>query len=248
MREDGDYLALRMQDFFSFAQRDGVYFTRFLDCAQQKYLQQHKNRFSVYFYGGFQDAERRKALISDGELSTEEMNQYEGFEINLLFIAFQGDIQHKDILGAVMALGIKRELIGDILVRKDGAYLFCDSKVAPFLLQNFCKAGNCKITVQKLPLKSTIIPQERYELKTCSVSSMRLDCIAAALCSCSRTEVQRMLMQGFVKVNHVEARKPDVHLSENDILSIRHYGRFVIEEQRGISRKNKLYLSIRQYR
>lgn len=248
MREGEDYLALRMRDFFSFARRDGVYLTCFLDCAQQRYLQQqHKSRFSVYFYGGFQEAERKKALISDGELSAAEINQYENLRIALLLVAFQGNIQHKDILGAVLALGIKRELIGDILVRKEGAYLFCDSKIIPFLLKNFCKAGNCKINVRELPLKNTIIPQEKYELKKYSVSSMRLDCVTAALCLCSRTEVQRMLAQGFVKVNHVEIRKPDVQLSENDVLSVRHYGRFVIEERCGISRKNRLYLLIRQY-
>ena len=247
MREGGDYLALRMRDFFSYARRDGIYLTCFLDCAQQRYLQQHKSGFSVCFYGGFQEAERKKALISDVELPDEKMDQYENFKINLLFVAFQGNIQHKDILGAVLALGIKRELIGDILVRKEGAYLFCDSKITPFLLQNFCKAGNCRINVRELPLKNTIIPQERYELKKCSVSSMRLDCVIAALCLCSRTEVQRMLLQGFVKVNHVETRKPDVQFSENDVLSVRHYGRFVIEEWCGISKKNKVCLLIRQY-
>ena len=68
MREGGDYLTLRMQDFFSFVLRDGAYLTCFLDCAQQRYLQQHKSGFSVSFYGGFQEAERKKALISDVEL------------------------------------------------------------------------------------------------------------------------------------------------------------------------------------
>lgn len=139
MREGGDYLTLRMQDFFSFVLRDGAYLTCFLDCAQQRYLQQHKSGFSVSFYGGFQEAERKKALISDVELPDEEMDRYENFKINLLFVAFQGNIQHKDILGAVLALGIKRELIGDILVRKEGAYLFCDSKITPFFVAKFCK-------------------------------------------------------------------------------------------------------------
>ena len=48
----------------------------------------------------------------------------------------QGKYSHRDYLGGLMKLGIKREKVGDIFVFEDGADILILDEISKFLLNN----------------------------------------------------------------------------------------------------------------
>lgn len=88
-------------------------------------------------------------------------------------------LTHRDYLGALMSLGIRRECIGDILLSEDGAYLFVLDTVAPLVCDELSSVGRCSVCVragraEELPSGKSARHQ------TATVASLRLDAVLAA--------------------------------------------------------------------
>ena len=79
-----------------------------------------------------------------------------------------------------MGLGLKREMIGDILVRPEGADILVLSRVADYVLQNFSQAGRTNLSLTLLPVKELIVPVREGTLVRDTVASLRLDGIVAS--------------------------------------------------------------------
>ena len=156
-------------------------------------------------------------------------------------------LTHRDYLGSLLGLGIKRELVGDILVREDGADIIVTEDIADFILLNYCKAGRANLSLTQVSIKDLIVPKQKTSVITDTVASLRLDSVVASAFGLSRGKASEAITRGIVFVNHVEATKPDLQVGEGDRITLRGKGKARLTEIGGKSRKDRQYITIERY-
>ncbi|MBQ6679920.1 MAG: hypothetical protein IJM76_07870 [Lachnospiraceae bacterium] len=159
---------------------------------------------------------------------------------------FAEELTHRDYLGAILNLGIDRSLTGDILVKEDGAYLFCLKSIAPFLSESLTRVRNTSVRLSEV---SFDLPALRPEFETLrvNVASERFDAVLSALTKLSRGKTAELFRQQRVQVNGRITEDPDHRLKEGDVISIRGFGKAIYEGISGESRKGRLYVELKKY-
>ena len=156
-------------------------------------------------------------------------------------------LSHSDYLGALMGLGIKRTVVGDILVREDGADIIVLSEIADYLMQTFASAGRSHLSLARLPIEALIVPaHETHEIHD-TVASLRLDAVLAAAFRLPRGKAADAIRQGLVFVDHLEATKADMPVEEGAELVIRHKGKAILSEVGGRSRKDRINVTFTKF-
>jgi len=201
----------------------------------------------VVSYGGFMDAERRivgifpKDIYPYENVCDEEL--YEFFDIGAVEIIGSGfsTFNHRDVMGSVLGLGIKRETMGDIYVAEDNmhAYICLNNVACRYLCDSLESVSRDRVKVKEIKPRLLPVPERRYSVISGTVASERLDCVVALATGLSREKSKQLISSGFVNVNHFEETKCDIQLLENDILSIRGYGRFKLAELGSLTRKGR---------
>ena len=238
---DADNLLLsKIDDLLKRSDRAGrTTFSRFLSLREQTFLcgKNLKNR-NFFQSGGHNNADRVIFAFAPGDAKPD-------FDIILLrFEPTDGAVlTHRDYLGAALALGIKREMIGDILTENGVAYLFCLGEIAPFLQENLTKAGRSTLRVQRITdMDQQALPAPKHEQVRGSISSNRLDNIVSFLTNKSRTVAANLIERGLVAANGMEVYKQTMALRDGDIISIRGFGKWIYKGTDGQSRKGKTYV------
>ena len=206
------------------------------------------------FYGGYPDAERVTAVFLpdyiEGSVEEHFENVPEDNPLSVLRCSLKKGspaLSHRDYLGALMGLGIRRESTGDILVRKDGADIIVLKEMAPYIMTNMEKAGRARLEFQELPVQELIVPElHRTELVQ-SVSSLRLDNMLSAAFGLSRGKAGEAVSAGIVFVNGATASKPEKPLSEGDKLVLRGKGKAIFRSVKGTSSKGRTIVVIEKF-
>lgn len=248
---DEKILQSRFQDAIDSAQvRNQTKFIGFLDIRQQEILKAVSAAagFSSWrLYGGFPEAERKVAGFFPDYMQPDEMPP-DAFPILPLTARFraQDKLSHRDFLGALMGLRISRELVGDILVGSGMAVFFVLEKAAPVLLDEFKKVGRVGITLSE---GAEDLENLRPKLigVTGTVSSARLDAVVAFLTRQSRGSAQEMIRQERVKVDGQIRTDIAGQVNEQNLLSIRGYGKYVVSSFYGVSKKGRLHIAAGHY-
>ena len=203
--------------------------TKFLTNFEQIVLSQivayNYSDFKVEFFGGFDDAERKKAKIISNEYYDVD------YDIVCLKAKFNNKfnkVEHRNILGAVHNLGINFNRFGDIIVLENEIYIFVDDEIADYIAMEFTKAGRVNLDFQRVDLIEVKI-EKKYEDFEIVSSSFRIDSIVAKITNKSRSKVKEFLEQDFIKLNHVILRNGEKTCTPDDIISIRKYGRYVVK-------------------
>ena len=203
--------------------------TKFLTNFEQIVLSQivayNYSDFKVEFFGGFDDAERKKSKIISNEYYDVD------YDIVCLKAKFNNKfnkVEHRNILGAVHNLGINFNRFGDIIVLENEVYIFVDEEIADYIVMEFTKAGRVNLDFQRVDLTEVGI-EKRYEDFEIVSSSFRIDSIVAKITNKSRSKVKEFLEQDFIKLNHVILRNGEKTCTPDDIISIRKYGRYVVK-------------------
>jgi len=229
--------------------------TDFLDQVEQKIVDNFlkSQKITNYFYtGGFEEAERKMLIIYPQKLvdiiSNINLNEY----INAIRISLpneiQGEYSHRNYLGGLMKLGIAREKIGDILVDDKGADILVAPEMLKFLLNNIPSLTRfSKSKIEQINLENLKIPEIQTQIIKITISSMRLDNIVSELARCSRGKANEILEQERVLVNYEIVQKSSKEIKENDIITIRGKGRFVVKEIIGNTRKGRIVLNIESF-
>ena len=203
--------------------------TKFLTNFEQVVLSQivayNYGDFKVEFFGGFDDAERKKAKIISNEYYDVD------YDIVCLKAKFNNKfnkVEHRNILGAVHNLGINFNRFGDIIVLENEVYIFVDDEIADYIAMEFTKAGRVNLDFKRVDLTEVKI-EKKYEDFEIVSSSFRIDSIVAKITNKSRSKVKEFLEQDFIKLNHVILRNGEKTCTPDDIISIRKYGRYVVK-------------------
>lgn len=152
-------------------------------------------------------------------------------------------LQHPHVLGSVLGLGIKRDVIGDIFSVPDGAVVVAEQRMGNFVLTNLAKVGNETVKVSLY----TGLPEgisTAGEETVVQVASFRLDCMLESVLHCSRSRAQELIRRGDVKRNWEECLKTDRQMNPGDVLSIRGFGRICFLEETGVSKKGRHYIRV----
>lgn len=217
----------------------GVLLLPFLDDAEEGVvlsLTKYLKDINVSFLGGIINSDRKRCIISPYDIEDSD------FKIHIFEIVYNKkyyELYHRSILGALMALGIKRECIGDIVVTENkSVYFTATDEICKFLLEEFKSVGKAQIE-----LKEVFIPiynEIRYESKLYFLSSLRLDVVISAAYNLSRNESLEYLARGDISINHILNQNPSHICNIDDIISVRHKGRVKISEIKGLSRSGRI--------
>ena len=202
--------------------------------------------YSFFLTGGHEAAERRILAAGDeGEAGPPDI------PISVIAVApksekYAEELTHRDYLGAILALGIERSLIGDILVRDRQAWFFCLSSAAELLASSLTQVRRTSVNVKVTGADAPEI-RLRYVSLRINVASERLDAVAAAFAGLSRGQCGRLFSAEKVFVNGRTATDRSMRLKEGDILSVRGFGKAVYDGIEHETRKSRLWVSLRKY-
>ena len=205
----------------------------------------------VIFYSPFSDCERVLAIFLPEYIEAAGENELKSYfrenpyddpvrVIRVTKDKFSPSLTHRDYLGALMALGIKREMTGDIIVDGDGCYIVCLEKTAAYIKENLLSAGRATLKTEIIDYYA--LDAERNDTKkevTFTVSSLRLDSVVKNGFNLSRTDAAEKITQGLVYVNDIQAQKIDKKIFEGDKIVLRHSGRFLIKDCSGRTKKGR---------
>ncbi len=256
-KDDNQFLMSKIIDKFNLCEtRNKVENTDFLDENQKQlvynFLQSQKYRHYL-FYGGIENAERNVLIVFPDKL--ERVIENDEFDFNNILDAIRiqlpnelyGKYVHRNYLGALMKLGIKREKIGDIVVKEDGADIILSKDITKFVLINlgelirFKKAQITQIKLQEIRIN--VVVKEVFQI---TIPSMRLDNIVSELINSSRSKAVELILNEKVFINYEAITKTSKEVKENDKITIRGKGKFEILEIMGSTRKNKIILKVSQ--
>jgi RNA-binding protein YlmH len=232
------------------AERYAVKRTDFLDPRQAFILHSLANRHGgvrVGFYGGYEEAERKRAVIAPDGWDAET----DDYGIRVLAITSDdakfAELQHGDFLGALLGLGMKRDKIGDIH-KGDG---YCHALIA----EEMADYANVHLRqVHRVRVQTDIIPPERLQIVPprlerigLTVSSLRLDGILSDVYRISRGKVTEPIKNGRCRVNWKVEEDPAKPLKEGDVVSFQGFGRFRVISVEGETKKGKIRVKIGKY-
>lgn len=198
----------------------------------------------VFCWGGYPGAERTVFCANPCALPLSAL-ELPFMAVTLRFPpAFS--VGHRDVLGSLMGLGLKREAVGDILVGEGLAVLFLLRPAADFVTYELTKIGRVGVTVthgapEILPAAHILEPHSG------TVASMRLDCMVALFLQESRTTAARLIAQRAVQVNAQELDSASAVLEPGDVVSIRGYGKFLFSELSGTNQRGRFRVNYQKY-
>ncbi|MBS4534203.1 RNA-binding protein [Clostridium sp. D2Q-14] len=221
----------------------------FLDPHQRKLSYSILNRFSdidYYEEGGYDYAERKIIIMYPEYLRHTDLdNEVSAIEVRTKYR--YSNLNHKDFLGALLGLGVKREIIGDIIVSDDFAHIIMSKELKDYILLNLDTVGKESVNVKEISLQDIYIKKDEYEKVYTTVSSLRLDTIVSSAFNLSRNDSSKIIKGEKVKVNFQPIDNISYCVNEGDLISVRKKGRMRLESILGESKKGKLKVQINKY-
>lgn len=254
-QEDKMCLAQVLDKIESVKARDKIESTDFLDMYQVALVQNflRKNKITNYqLYGGYEEAER-KILIVYPERYTDSMiakNYSKLVKVVRVILPEEekGKYAHRNYLGGIVKLGLKREKVGDIIVSAEGADIITMADFSDVLkneLPSLTRFENSELEIVEIQnVKENKITVEEISI---IVPSFRLDNFVSDLAKTSRSKASQIIAQERVFINGQNETKASKQLKVNDVLTIRGKGRFVIKEFAGTTRSGRTVVKIDKY-
>lgn len=224
----------------------------------------------IVFYGGYDEAERCLPVFLPDYATSPGYNVKAELEelLAVIRVSVSGRhgaqsssshrpggraLTHRDYLGSLLALGIRREMTGDILVRDGtsemgpGADIIVKAEIADFIISNYDKAGRTQLQTEVLPISQLHLEPVRLEHHRDTVASLRLDSVVSSAFRLSRAKAAEAIRRGLVSVNSIETMKIDASVSEGDKVVLRGQGKALLSEVGATTRKDRIRITIARY-
>jgi len=242
-------LIKRAEDLRSQCERkSAVTHSLFLTPAEQYMLKTHfrgRADARLVFSGGFPGAERAVAFFlpewyPDSDPASECINAVK-------FTSRFGAPGHRDYLGAAIGVGIKREWLGDIIIKESEAYILCMQSVSDSLVLDMDHVGRFGVQREQISLDLVPSPEIKKKEITFTAASPRLDTVTGAIFGISRSAAARFIQEGLVSLNYSVCTHTDSAVRPGDVISVRGKGKAVLSEEGGLSRKGRTFYSALLY-
>lgn len=193
--------------------------------------------------GGYEGAERTRIVLHP------EYMEPEPDEFGVAVLQVQGTNQfltlaHRDYLGALIGLGIKRDKFGDILVHEEGAQLIVAREIVDYVRIHMTQVHRIHVRIEELPITAIRVPAQTFRRITFTVQSPRLDAIIGDVYRLSRAKVLAPIQNGRARVNWREVNDPSFRLVTGDVVSFKGFGRFRVAEVGGETKKGRIRIEI----
>ena len=191
--------------------------------------------------GGYAQAERCRLAF----LPWEEEVQIPVLHLKAKISYSFGKLAHRDVLGALMNLGIERDKTGDLIVEQDAVHMFVDPDIGNYLIANLTQIKRCAVHLE--PSEESVSYEPDIAYKSLIVSSLRLDTLVAALARLSRAKAADLIRSKQVKVDHVILEQTSYLCDNTCVISIRGHGRFQLKEVVKETKKGNLVIEVGMY-
>jgi len=231
----------RISSLINKAYNGNVCLLNFLDDAHLSIVKQFEKNLSginIYYNGGIKNSDTMRVIISPYEVNDED------FKICIFKVIYNKkfyDINHRSVLGSLMGLGIKRECIGDIVI-KDDVYFAVTKEISSYVKENLNYIGKASIELEEV--NYDIYNEINYDIKLDFVSSLRIDAIIAAAFNVSRNEAHEAILEGLIYINHVLTLNPSENVKLLDEISYRGKGRSKLMEVGGLSKSGRIAVKL----
>ena len=257
-------LSSRISDFEKSSQAGGLSVSSFLspsEIAVAKILLAEKRiAHRAVFFGGYSEAERQRLFLLpsytddfDGD-SNQKLCEYfsdermESVQAQIVKGSGYRELSHRDYLGSVLSLGIERDALGDIvLLDRFCAVIFCSAKIGEFLRASLEKVANDTVSVADFNVTENFSAHREFKRINDTVASNRLDCVVGALTGLSREKSQELIKKELCQLNYITECRCDRALETPCVLSLRGYGKYILRELDGFTKKGRLKMSADKY-
>ena len=225
-------------------QQNKTKFTHFLNEKEVYLAQKLVNGDNILFYGGYEDATRKML----GVFADYDIVSGNAFPFVCLRFDYrrQDIISHRDVLGSLMALQIKRNSIGDIIVDEGKCFVFAEKSAAKLVLSELTKVGRVGVKISESDCPE-ITPQNKFADINGTVSSKRTDNIVSLVTNLSRAKAQSLILSKGIMLNYEEIHDTAKNVAEGDIFSIQGYGKFKIDSFGGNTKSGRMHILIKKY-
>lgn len=205
-----------------------------------------KSGISNYLMWGGYDGAERVMLCVYPDYMCPEMSE---FPIECLSLSYRktDKLTHRDFLGALMSLGIKREVVGDIVVGEGITSFFVKAELAGYVRAQIDKIGKVGVVFTEKTVDFESKTQD-FDTMSCTVSSLRLDNVVSAALNLSRGKTQGLIESGVVTKNSKLVYDSDSKLASGDKISVRGFGKFIVIYDGEISHKGKYRIVINKFK
>lgn len=223
-------------------------FTVFLDPAQVNKARNIIEQFNNVKYSvtcGVPNCERNIIAIFPFYMEEEDIE----LPINALCITGSSKFEiigHRDILGAVMNLGIKREKIGDIILNNQKHYIIVYSDISSYISLNLSKIKHTPVSVDYIDFKDIPLKQNKFKEISTSVVSLRLDAVISAGFGESRSSISKEIVCGNVRVNWEGIQDLSFTIREGDTISLKGKGRIILDKIGSLTKKGRINIIIKK--
>ena len=252
--EKDEFFIKRIRELANLSyQRDIVTFSDFLNLNEQNILQQTLPKLAyvqVACFGGYEGAERQIAAFVPDALSY-RMEEFRDYPISCIQIRpknarFAEDLSHRDVLGALMHLGIDRCKMGDIAMCDGVCYLFCHTSLAELIAGELIKVRHTTVACSICrPEDFTYQPKVKEIMGT--VASIRLDAVMSVAFQSSRSSLLSLIDGGMVFVNGRLITTNAYTLKQGDLISARGEGKFRYVGAEKETKKGRILIRVEKY-
>jgi len=201
---------------------------------------------SSVLYGGTEESERKILFFLPYYMTEDDLDWSETISVLESRCRF-GKPGHRDYLGSLMVLGIRREFLGDIWMEEETAYLFCMSTIKDTILNELKQVGHNTVTVREISARELPDLHRQMRSERFTVMSPRLDAVVSGMFRLSRTESAERIRQGLVQHNYQECVKTDAPVREGDVISLRGRGKGVVAAFEGTTRRGRMFIEVKIY-
>ena len=245
LNEEERYLSAHIADLHRLSVKSGVpRFSAFLN-EREAAVAENSVKGTPCFYGGYDGAARVICGFIE-DTYAEELLPSDIFPVSPLTFLFRktDKLSHRDFLGAILSLGIKRELVGDILTEEGYAVVFVHNTAAE-LVRAMDKIGKVGVSCEEGITRP--LPEQQTKRIDTTVSSLRLDCIVSAAINTSREKSALLIKSGQVNADFSPCLNVSAEVKENTVISVRGSGRYRLSEILGQTRKGRIRIIIEKY-
>lgn len=208
--------------------------TNFLDSKLQKEVKSKLNKNDYKIYLPYKESEKVIFYTKDKP------------NVLLYEIKSKNKLLHQEIMGTFFLLGIDPSCYGDILIIDNHYYIYILDTIEKYLITNLDKIKNNKVELIKKDINLLNDYKREYESIELIVSSNRLDTIISTLIHTSRDNIKTKIKDKKILVNY-DYPKTSYTLKENDIFSIRRYGKYKYRGITNTTKKNHIVVKIDKY-
>ena len=243
--EDEKILLAHIDDLYTDSIRNNIVRSSCFLTEREQRLVSMKKIKPMLMWGGYESAERKRAIFIPEYFSEQNIkDDCQLAETSIVSVITNNEsnklLSHRDFLGAVLGLGLKREMVGDIIIDGQKAVIIIDCKLTEYIIENLKEVGRYKVKCEMSDGCSIKDYTPAFKEIKDTVASLRLDNIIASAFNISRNEASDAIKAGKVFIDGIECKENDETVQIGEKMTLRGKGKVILYETGGTTNKGRL--------